>query len=113
MVPCYQICKDRGCSHWNEKLVDCSRLPDECEYVIEHLVGDDRDNQKLDEKWHGFWRDRYVSGQLRSEIHFVNGKKDGFCRAWSKDGKLISEDVYVDGVLLLREIGDDSLLSDM
>ena len=120
MIPCYKICKDRGCSHWNEKLVDCSRLPDECEYAVEHLVSD-RENQRLDGKWHGFCRFKwdngkisyegfkvlneehgfcrrfYLNGQVGYEGNYVDGKREGFWRGWHQNGVLANEGEYLNG----------------
>ena len=54
MIPCYQLCKDRGCPRWNVEMMDCDKFPDDCEFAVEHLV-EDRENQLLDGKQHGYW----------------------------------------------------------
>jgi len=119
MTPCYNLCKELNCSHWNGQL-DCDRLPDSCEYVIEHLVSD-RENQDLDGNEYGLWRFFHkdgqvgcegffvngrmegvwcwwdVNGKLRSECKYVNNKLDGLWKQWDKDGNL-QEDFYVDGI---------------
>jgi len=121
MTPCYQICKDRNCFHWNPELFDCERLPDDCDYAVEHLV-EDREKQWLDGEEHGLWRGRYKNGnrwfecayvngkehgrsrwwyrngQLQFDGNFVNGERDGRCRNWYKNGELLFDEVYKNGV---------------
>ena len=97
MIPCYQICKDRGCLHWNPELLDCPLLPDDCDYAVEHLVSD-RENQELDGSVHGYWKKRNDdNGQLSYEVTFVNGKRDGLWRGYYFGGKLSYEGYYVNG----------------
>ena len=95
MIPCYQICKDRNCSHWNSELMDCERLPDDCEYSIEHLVSD-REKQWLDWKRHGYWKRNDENGNVLIEGSYVNGQRDGLWRFYS-GGKLSYEGCYVRG----------------
>jgi len=85
MIPYYQLCKDRGCSHWNEELMDCPLLPDECEYAVDHLLLDDeeKENQSLDGMKHGMWRTP-VWANIRFEAIYVNGRK-GDWRYWIED----------------------------
>ena len=96
MIPCYQICKDRRCPHWEERMLECDRLPSTCEYAVEHLVSD-RGNQLLDGKQHGFWQLFYGNGQLMYEGNYVNGMQDGSWRGCHDNGKLWFEDNYVKG----------------
>ena len=96
MVPCYQLCKDRCCPYWNSELLDCSLLPDDCDYVVEHLVSD-RENQRIDGKKHGLWRFWYENGQLKVESNYVDGKGEGFWRRLYKNGRERNEGFYVEG----------------
>jgi len=95
VIPCYQICKDRGCPHWDEQLMDCPRLPDECEYVVEHLVSD-RENQFLDGKIHGLWNER-EEGKLILQGVSISGEWEGCLRKWDLNGTLIQETFYKKG----------------
>jgi len=72
MIPCYQLCSDRNCPHWNQELLDCEHLPDDCDYVLEHLV-EDRENQKLDGEMHGKWiyYDKLI--ERNEEYVFIRG----------------------------------------
>jgi len=119
MIPCYQICKNRGCPNWTQELMDCDRLPDDCEYVIEHLL-DERENQFLEGELHGcwsfwcnqlfidgiyvngeregLWMFRYSNGQLAMEGKYKTGELDGMWRFWNKDGEREEDEVYADGV---------------
>ena len=96
MIPCYQICKDRNCSHWDLDMLDCDRLPDGCEYSVEHLVSD-CENQFLDGKEHGKWCIFHNNGQRWWEWFFIDGLRQGLHREWSEIGLLVSEGSYVDG----------------
>jgi len=120
MVPCYQICKDVNCSHFDIECFECDRLLDDCEHATAHLVSD-RENQKLDENWHGrrvltfsdgrpsgegyyicgrregrfrYW---YESGGLMESGYFVNDERGGKWRFWYSDGRLKNEGFYVEG----------------
>ena len=96
MIPCYQLCKDHQCPHWIPYLLDCEKLPDDCEFAIEHLVRD-REDQLLDRLRHGFWRGYHENGQLRYEGNYVNGMQDGLWRYWNNNGQLSYEGIYIDG----------------
>jgi len=123
VIPCYQICKDRNCSHWSPDLLDCPLLPDNCDYAVEHLVRDGRElNQYIDGKEHGKWRwwyengnrwldTRYILGkehgrsrwwyeigQLQFDGNYINGKKHGLFKHWRYDGRLMSKEYYENGV---------------
>ena len=37
------------------------------------------------------------NGQVLSQIHYLNGKRDGSCRHWYKDGQLMNEGFYKNG----------------
>ena len=37
------------------------------------------------------------SGQVLSQIHYVDGKRDGSCRNWHKNGQLMNEGFYKNG----------------
>ncbi len=39
----------------------------------------------------------YDNGQLKSEINFKDGKRDGISRAWYENGQLMYEGNYKDG----------------
>ena len=98
MQPCYQLCKDRNCPHWNEELMDCERLPDDCEYVVDQLVSE-RENQFLNGFKHGKWQLRFPSGKLLRELTYVDGFTDGVWRQWYENGQLEMEENYKNGLL--------------
>jgi len=116
MIPCYQICKDRNCSHWNPELFDCDFLPADCDYAIDHLLAD-RKKQRLSRSRHGFWEEYfwiglnktgpvwrsgyykegflhglnqlfYMNGQLKEEGYYEDDKKVGIWRYWDGTGRL-------------------------
>jgi len=99
MIPCYQLCKDRCCPYWNPELLDCDRLPDGCDFAVEHLVLDDsdRENQFLDGEQYGLWRDYWENGQLMYEGTLINGQSYGLWRVYHANGQLKSEGNYLDG----------------
>jgi len=76
--------------------MDCGRLPDGCDWVVDHLL-EDREYQKLDGKFHGVWRDYYKNGVLRFEGNYVYGVCFGIWYWWNKDGDLLDECIYEDG----------------
>jgi len=96
MIPCYQVCKNHQCPHWSSELFDCDLLPDECEYVVEHLVND-REKQMLDGKRHGMWSFWYEDGALWYEGVYEHGWEFGFWRGWHKNGVLAWETDYEGG----------------
>jgi len=98
MIPCYQICKDQNCSHWNEGMLDCDHLPDDCEFAIEHLVSD-CENQKLDGKEHGFWTEYDKKGNLISKGGYIESEKYGLWMIWYANGFLAAELNYLRGEL--------------
>ena len=121
MIPCYQVCKNHQCPHWNVELMDCELLPGGCDHAVEHLV-EDRENQRIDGgkhgswRWwyftgqlssegcyvngdeHGVWREWHLNGQLSYEGNYLNGEQDGLWLFWNSDGKLMSEEYYENGV---------------
>ena len=97
MVPCYQVCSDRGCLHWNEELQDCEKFPDGCDYAVEHLVSD-RENQFLDGEQHGLWR-KESDGRWIREAIYVRGKREGKGMKWHWNGQLGLEVTYKGGIL--------------
>lgn len=54
----------------------------------------------------GVWRKYYKTDTLASEMHFWNGRHDGFFRTYSQSGKLQTEVKYRPGYL---EIGDGKI----
>jgi len=96
MTPCYQICKDHQCPYWNPELLDCDRLPDDCDWAVEQLVSD-CENQYLDGKKHGLWRDYFENGQVDCEGHFVEGEREGLWRNYFENGQVNYEINYVEG----------------
>ncbi len=42
----------------------------------------------------GLWLTYYESGELFSEINFNHGKRDGFAKGYSKEGKLLETTLY-------------------
>jgi len=76
--------------------MDCSLLPDSCDYVVEHLL-EDRENQYLDGKKHGYWGVRWENGKMKEEINYVEGVIHVFLRGWRYDGRLWWESIYVNG----------------
>jgi antitoxin component YwqK of YwqJK toxin-antitoxin module len=42
--------------------------------------------------------DFYSNGQLRSELPYKDGKKDGLYQRWNENGQLLREETYKDGV---------------
>jgi len=94
MIPCFQICKDQNCPHFNIECFDCDRLPDDCEHATAHLVSD-RENQLIDGKPHGNCEVFYSNGRLRYEGDFINGKQEGLWRGWWQEGILKYEGHFV------------------
>jgi len=93
MTPCYQICKDRKCPYWNPELLNCDKLPDDCDYAVEHLVSD-CENQVLDGKRHGRRRGFHINGALAWEDFYILGERCGVSRNWYDNGVLWNEEVW-------------------
>jgi len=77
-------------------MLDCSLLPDSCDYAVEHLVND-RENQYINGEQHGYWNRYYNNGQLCSEGYYVNGERDGVFLTFYRTGGLMYEVSYVNG----------------
>jgi len=84
--------------------MDCPLFPDECDYVVEHLVSDDRTsvNQKLSNRCHGLWEERFWAGldgkgEIRKRIWYRNGVLHGWSQLYYMNGQLKEEGNYVYG----------------
>jgi len=42
----------------------------------------------------------YDNGQVLSQIHYLDGKRDGSCRHWYKNGQLMNEGFYKNGKMI-------------
>ena len=42
----------------------------------------------------------WESGQVLSQIHYLDGKRDGSCRHWYKNGQLMNEGFYKNGKMI-------------
>jgi len=40
------------------------------------------------------------NGQVLSQIHYLDGKRDGSCRHWYKNGQLMNEGFYINGKMI-------------
>ena len=126
MVPCYQICSDRKCRYWDWELLDCERLPDGCEYAVEHLLRDDYElrNQSINLLRHGYWvqytlfdlycflwdayyvheevskwlKFWYLSSEISEDGCYIRGKREGIWRIWHWNGKKCSEGDFKRGL---------------
>lgn len=55
------------------------------------------------EQFDGLATEWYESGQIKSRTEYKNGKSNGLCQNWNKEGELISENIVYDG----RAINND------
>tara|TARA_B110000014_G_C19913937_1_gene472915 strand:- start:164 stop:706 length:543 start_codon:yes stop_codon:yes gene_type:complete len=60
-------------------------------------------NGKLD----GFQKRYHFNGNLKSEEPYINGERHGKYTAWSKDGKVLSEIVYENSMIISKKRWDD------
>jgi len=74
--------------------MDCDKLPDDCEFAIDHLVSD-RENQVLDGFIHGFWRRKNEVNKITREGFWVRGRRHGLFREYFETGELQSEATYI------------------
>ena len=98
MIPCYQLCKDLKCPHWTFGMLECERLPDDCDYAVEHLVISDN-NQYLDGMEHGVWENLHESENGMWSGRYIAGKKDGDWSFFGKDGELYFKERWFKGRL--------------
>jgi len=42
----------------------------------------------------------WENGQVLSQIHYLDGKRDGSCRHWYKNGQLMNEGFYKNGKMI-------------
>ena len=96
MIPCYQICKNNNCQHFDIECFDCKRLPDDCEYAVEHLVSD-IEYQVLNGQKHGLWIGFHSNSKKKYEGHFVDGEREGVWREWYKNGQLMMDCTFKNG----------------
>ena len=53
-------------------------------------------------KYDGLWQQWYNNGQMKKNVNFVDGKKNGKEVTWKKDGTIKSEVIYKDGKIIKR-----------
>ena len=54
----------------------------------------------VDGKENGFARKWYENGQVKTEINYVDGKENGFARGWYENGQLGGELNYANGEIV-------------
>ena len=52
------------------------------------------------EKLNGAVETHYGNGQLESRENYKNGKLDGLCETWDRDGYLVESTTFKDGVVV-------------
>ena len=57
----------------------------------------------------GLHTEYYDSDQTRAELNYKDGKKNGKCREWDKNGQLVSEvDIIIDQIKKKNDDLDES-----
>ena len=51
-------------------------------------------------KENGSWKQWYENGQMKSEVKFVDGIKEGIEIIWNKNGTVRSKDQYINGKVI-------------
>lgn len=80
-------------------------------YLFEKMLAERQYNRA--EELNGITKLYYLSGSLKREIVYKNGKMHGISKYYSKDGQLVSEDHYRDDEKILhRKYDSDGNLAD-
>jgi antitoxin component YwqK of YwqJK toxin-antitoxin module len=70
------------------------------EYFNDYLIDKQNINRTVDGKKEGIWRSYYDNGKVKSENHYIDNQMDGYQKEFSPNGALILKQLYNEGKML-------------